>query len=120
MNEDDLKYRSKLFALRVIKLSENLPRTPTGKVIANQILRAGTSVGANYRAVCRARSSAEFASKLGIVIEEADECCYWLELIEEAKLMPASRISELKSEANELVAIFVASQKTIQNRKSKI
>jgi four helix bundle protein len=99
-----------------------LPKTTSGRAIGNQLVRAGTAVGANYRAACRGRSKAEFIAKLGIVIEEADECGYWLELIIESELLPKPKIEPLLQEANELAAIFVASVRTarssISNQKS--
>jgi len=112
VNAEELKQRTKAFALRVIRLVEALPKTRTADVIGRQLLRAATSVGANYRAACRARSQAEFAAKIGVVEEEADECAYWLELTIEADLLPATRVQDLVDEANELVAIFVASART--------
>ena len=118
--EQDLIQRTKLFSLRVIKLTDALPRTSVGRTIGNQLLRSGTSVGANYRAACRARSKADFVSKLGIVEEEADECMYWLELIIEASLIPETRVQPLLREANELLSITIASRKTSAIRKSKI
>ena len=117
MDKDELKGRTKQFALRVIRLIEALPRTQTGRVVGNQLLRSATSVAANYRAVCRARSQADFVHKLGIVEEEADESLFWLELVVEANLMPASRVDDLIREADELTAIFVASRKTAKSRK---
>ena len=107
-----LKNRTKKFGIRVIKLVEALPKSLTGKVVANQLVRSATSVGANYRAACRARSKAEFHSKLRIVIEEADECCYWLELIIESAMLEKKLVKELLKESNELTAIFVTSIKT--------
>ena len=118
--EKDLIVRTKKFSLRIIKLVGALPRNQTGLVIGNQLLRSGTSVGANYRAACRARSVAEFISKLGIVEEEADECIYWMELIIEADLMPSTQIEPLLQEANELLSITVASRKTARIRHSQI
>ncbi|MFH1969708.1 MAG: four helix bundle protein [Verrucomicrobiota bacterium] len=112
MDQEDLKHRTKQFALRIMKLIGALPGTVVGRVVGGQLVRAGTSVGANYRAACRARSSAEFAAKLGIVEEESDECGYWLELIVDGGLMPQSKIELLLQEANELTAIMVASIKT--------
>ena len=106
MIEDDLKKRTKRFALRVLKLVAALPRTIAGRTIGNQLARSGTSVPANYRAACRARSKAEFISKLGIVEEEADESAFWLEMIIEGKLLKRQR------EANELVAIMTSSRKS--------
>ena len=117
MDKDELKGRTKQFALRVIRLIEALPRTQTGRVVGNQLLRSATSVAANYRAVCRARSQADFVHKLGIVEEEADESLFWLELVVEANLMPASRVDDLIREADELTAIIVASRKTAKSRK---
>jgi len=118
MKSDELKVRTKQFALRVIRLSESIPTTTSGIVIAKQLIRCATSVGANYRAACRGRSKAEFVSKLQIVIEEADECCYWMELLIESKLMPENRLSSLLDEANQLTAIMVASRKTALNREA--
>lgn len=112
MTENELKTRTKLFALRVMKLVSALPKTVEGRAIANQLMRSGTSVGANYRAACRGRSKAEFISKLGTVEEEADESAYWLELIIEANLMNPKRVMPLLQEANELVAIMTASRKS--------
>ncbi len=124
MDEKELKERTKQFALRVMKLVDALPNTISGRAIANQLVRAGTSVGANYRAACRGRSKAEFIAKLGIVIEEADECEYWLELIIDGELLPKSKVKPLHQEAHELAVIFVASVRTakssITNQKSKI
>ena len=116
MDKEELKKRTKEFALRVIRLVEALPQTQTSQVIGNQLLRSATSVAANYRAVCRARSPADFIHKLGIVEEEADESLFWLEIIVETKLMPANRVQELLLEADELTAIFVASRKTAKGR----
>jgi len=121
MNEDELKKRTKAFALRIIQLVEALPKTIAGRAIGNQLVRSGTSVGANYRAACRGRSKADFTAKLGIVVEEADESGYWLELIIEGKLLPQERIAPLLAEANELAAIMVASVHTAQtNQQSKM
>ena len=110
MKPSDLKQRTKQFALSVIDLTESLPRNSTFMVLGRQLLRSGTSVGANYRAVCRARSAAVFAHKVGIVIEEADESAFWLELIMEKH--PSSEAAKLHKEADELTAIMVASRKT--------
>jgi len=100
------------FALRVLKLIEHLPNTIDGKVLANQLARSATSVGANYRAACRARSRVEFASKLGTVAEEADESVYWLELIRDRDFTPEKRIASLLSEADELTAIFTSGRRS--------
>ena len=112
MDKQELLARTKSFALRSLKLVDNLPSTVSGRAIGNQLARSATSVGANYRAACRARSRAEFAAKLGIVAEEADESVYWLELIREAKLLPDPKIVALFEEANELTAIFTSARRT--------
>jgi four helix bundle protein len=117
MNRDELKKRTKEFALRIIKLVNTLPNSPVGRVIGNQLLMAGTSVGANYRAACRAKSKADFIYKINIVEEEVDESAFWLELIIESGLIPKSKIESLLNEANELTAIFVSSNKTAKARK---
>ena len=117
----DLKARTKQFALRVMKMVDALPRTIQGRTIAKQVIRSATSVAANYRAACRARSRAEFIAKIGVVEEEADESCFWLELIIDSALLTDERIRPLLSEAGELVAIMAASRKSaIGNRKSAI
>ena len=115
MSKEDLKLRYKAFALRIMKMAEALPSGLSADVIAKQVVRCATSVAANYRAACRARSKAEFISKLGIVEEEADETLFWLEMIEEAELLPASRLEALKTEANEIIAITVSSIKTAKH-----
>lgn len=121
MNPTELKNRTKDFALRILKLVNALPNTVEGRAIANQVVRSGTSVAANYRATCRARSKAEFVAKIGVVLEEADETLLWLELIAEAKLVTPKRIESLLVEANELVAIMVSSRKSAAfNLKSAI
>jgi len=112
MTSDDLKLRTKQFALRIIKLIENLPINIAGKVISNQLLRSSTSVGANYRAACRSRTKAEFISKIRIVEEEADESLYWLELINDSKLIDTKRIENLINESSQLTAIFTSIGKT--------
>jgi len=129
MNEEELKKRTKQFALRIMKLVAALPKSIEGRAIGNQLVRSGTSVGANYRAACKGRSKAEFIAKLGIVEEEADESAYWMELIIEGNLLQKSAVEPLLKEANEIVAIMAASRKSaarkreksqIANRKSKI
>ena len=121
MTTDELKARTKQFALRVVTLVEVLPDSVRGRVIADQITRSATSVGANYRATCRARSRAEFIAKIGVVEEEADETDLWLELIIESKIRRAKQILPLLNEANELVAITAASRKSaIANRRLAI
>jgi len=109
---NDLKVRTKRFALDIIQLVASLPKTTISQVIGKQLLRAGTSVGANYRAACRARSTADFIAKMGIVEEEADESMYWMELLCEADLLPKDKIHPLKCEAEELLAITVSSIRT--------
>lgn len=124
MNEQELKDRTKRFALWVMKLVDTLPNTVSGRAVSNQLVRSGISVGANYRAACRGRSKVEFAAKLGTVAEEADECCYWLELIMDGGMLPRKQVEPLHREADELTAIFVASIRTakssISNLQSKI
>jgi len=117
VNAEELKKRTKQFALQAIRLVEALPRTRAAEVIGNQLLRSATSVAANYRAACRARSQADFIHKLGLVEEEADESLFWLELMVEANLLPATAVQELIREANELTAIFVSSRKTAKRRR---
>ncbi len=117
MNADELKARTKQFALQVMQLIDQLPNTTKGRVVANQLMKAATSVGANYRAACRGRSQAEFISKLSIVLEESDECCYWLELIMEGELISAEQVVDLYREANEITAIMTASHKTARNNR---
>ena len=114
MDETELKKRTKQFGLRVMKLVGALPRDSVGRAIGSQLVRSGTSVGANYRAACRGRSKAEFIAKLGIVIEEADESGYWMELIVEGDLLPADKLESLLDEADQLTAIMVASRKSAQ------
>jgi four helix bundle protein len=121
MTTGELKARTKEFALRVIRLVDALPSTVKGQTIANQIIRSATSVAANYRAACRARSRAEFIAKIGVVEEEADETAFWLELIVEANIRSEKQIAALLKEAYELVPIMAASRKSaIANRKSAI
>jgi four helix bundle protein len=112
MTPDELKKRTKQFGLRIIRLAESLPDTKTAITIGNQLLRCGTSVGANYRAACRGRSKAEFIAKLGIVEEEADESAYWLEMLVEAKIVKLGLVKELHAEAEELTAITAKSRLT--------
>jgi four helix bundle protein len=117
MTTDEMKMRTKKFSLMIIDLAEKLPTTYIVKVVANQIVRSGTSVGANYRAVCTARSDKEFVAKMNIVLEESDETLFWLEIIKE-KMWIAKAELETK-EGNELTAIFVSSLKTVNNRINK-
>jgi four helix bundle protein len=116
MSEPDLKKRTKAFALRVLKLVDALPKTTSGRALASQLVRAGTSVAANYRAARRAKSKAHFLSKLGDVEEEADETLFWLEPIARSGMVPTKRLTAIMQEANELVAITVASINTAQKR----
>lgn len=124
MTSDELKLRTKKFALRIIKLTENLPDNQSGKIIGNQLIRSATSVGANYRAACRSRSKLEFISKIKIVEEEFDESLYWLELISEIKCFSEKKMSCIIKEADELTAIFTSTAKSAKinysNQKSKI
>jgi four helix bundle protein len=109
---EQLRERTKALAVRIVRLFRSLPNTREAQVIGNQLLRSGTSIGANYRAVCRARSRAEFIAKLGIVVEEADESMFWLELLAETAVVPAARLQDLLAETRELTAIFTAAQHT--------
>jgi four helix bundle protein len=125
MDADELKNRTKRFALRVLKLAVALPRSVEGNAIRGQLVRAGTSVGANYRAACRGRSRAEFAAKIGVVEEEADESAFWLELIIEGGFLKRTQVESLLDEANEIVRIMAssritASRKVCANRQSAI
>jgi four helix bundle protein len=125
MTERELLERTKQFALRIFKLVGALPQTIQGRAVAGQLIRSGTSVAANYRAACRARSKPEFVAKLGVVEEEADETAFWLELIIETELLGAAKVKPLLTEASEIVAIMASSKKTaaksqIANRKSAI
>jgi four helix bundle protein len=110
MNADDLKKRTKQFGLRILKLVGALPNTVQGRAIGGQLVRSGTSVGANYRAACRGRSKAEFVAKLGVVEEEADESAYWLEMIVEGELLKSELVKPLLTEATELTKIMASSR----------
>jgi four helix bundle protein len=116
MNPSELRQRTKDFAKRVIKLIEALPKNTTTNVIGRQLLRSSTSVGANYRAVCRAKSRADFIAKLCIVEEECDETLYWLEMLVETNHIKLALVSELMKEGEEILAIIVASAKTARMR----
>jgi four helix bundle protein len=125
MNAEDLKIRTKQFALRILKLAGALPNTVEGRAIRNQLVRAGTSVAANYRAACRGRSKAEFIAKLGVVEEESDESAFWLELIISAALIRENRVRPLLDEATELTRIMArsrisASARVRQDRQSEV
>jgi four helix bundle protein len=117
MTEKELLQRTKIFALRVIKLVNALPNNTPGRAIGNQLIRSGTSVAANYRAACRGRSKAEFIAKLGTVEEEADESCLWLELIIESNLMDEKLVVNLLKEAHEITAIMAASKMSARSNK---
>jgi four helix bundle protein len=116
---EQMKARTKQYAQRILKLYGALPKREEARVIGRQLLRSGTSVGANYRAVCRARSDKDFLSKLGVVIEEADETAFWLELLVDGDVMPAAKLSALLKESDELLAIFGATQRTVKGRLSQ-
>ncbi len=115
---ENLKERTKQFALRIIEFVERLPKTNTTRVIGGQLLKSGTSVGANDRASCRARSTADFIAKMGIVEEEADECLYWMELLLAAGIATFEEASPLMDEGNQLLSITVSSIKTVRRRKA--
>ena len=115
MDKGELQDRTKQFALRVLNLVDALPRTAGGRAIAMQLVRAATSVGANYRSACRARSRAEFAAKLGIAVEGADESLYWLELVRDGNIVPESKLSSLLKEADELTSILASGRKSAVN-----
>ena len=116
MTPEELRARTKLFALRVVKLYRSLPRTADAQVMGKQLLRCGTSVAANYRASCRARSRAEFVARIGIVAEEADESGFWLEMLVDAEIVRIDLLKDLLREAKELTAIFTATQQTTRKR----
>lgn len=117
VDKEELKRRTKQFALRAINLVEAIPRGRTADVLGRQLLRSGTSVGANYRAACRAKSTADFIAKMGIVEEEADESLYWMELLIETEIVKPERLELLMKEGNELLAITVASINTARKNK---
>jgi len=119
MTKEELKNRTKKFALSIIKLVENLPQSRAGNTIGNQIIRSGTSVAANYRTACKARSSADFISKITVIEEECDETLFWLELMLESGLVKKERLEPLIKEADELTAIFTASGKTARQNNPK-
>ena len=118
-DEGGLKQRTKEFALRTVKIVEALPKRGTADVIGRQLLRSGTSVGANYRAACRAKSPADFISKMGIVEEEVDESLFWMELLIETGLVDESRLEDLMREAEEILAMTVSSIKTARRNRSR-
>ena len=117
MDAEEFKRRTKSFTLRIVRLVDSLPRSRTADVFARQLLRSGTSVGANYRAASRARSQADFVAKMGIVEEECDETIYWMELLVETDIVEAQRLTGLLSEAHEILSMVVASIKTARKHK---
>ncbi len=116
MDENSFKQRTKQLALRFIEMVDALPKNRTADVIGRQLIRSGTSIGANYRAACRGKSTADVIAKLRIVEEEADESAYWMELLVESGLLPEAQLSELLRETNEIIAMTVASIRTLQKR----
>jgi four helix bundle protein len=120
MDENLFKRRTKQLALRVIKAVETLPKNRTADVLGRQLIRSGTSIGANYRAACRGKSTADVIAKLRIVEEEADESAYWMELLIESGLVSEARLSELIQETNEITAMTVASIRTLQKRNGNL
>jgi four helix bundle protein len=112
MNQRELQERTKRFALDIIKFRESLPKDETATILGRQLLRAGTSVGANYRAVCRAKSKADFISKFGTVLEDADESAFWIELLIDSNKATRQAVAPLLQEANELTAIAISSINT--------
>jgi len=110
----EIQARTKAFALRVIRMFQKLPRTDLARVLEKQVLRSGTSVAANYRAACRSKSRADFISKLGTAVEEADETLFWLELLEESGVVPRAKLGPLKAESEELLRILSRSLITVK------
>ena len=119
MTREEMKNRLKVFAVRVIKLVDKLPNTPAGRAIGNQVVRSGTSPGANYRAACIGKSDKDFLNKLKMVEEELDETIHWLEIIAESEMIPANKLLGLQQEAHELYKIIVSSIVTTRNRLAK-
>lgn len=118
MDEKTFKERTKRLAVAIVKQMDQLPHSRTADVIAKQVIRSGTSIGANYRAACRAKSTPDMINKMKIVEEESDETAYWLEILVEADIIPQEQVSVIYKETNEILAITVASLKTLRNRKS--
>lgn len=116
---EQLKNRTKQYALRVIRLVNSLPPTAATRIIGDQLLRSGTSVASNYRAACRARSRAEFCSKLGVVEEEADESVFWMELTVESGMLKAAKVTDLLKEGQEITAVIVSSINTARRNLKK-
>ena len=113
---EELRGRTKTFAIRIVRLYNSLTYKGAAQVLGKQLLRCGTSVAANYRAACRARSRAEWISKIGIVVEESDEAVFWLEMLADCEIVQQSKLADLLKEAHELSALFTAAQKTARNR----
>src|SRR6202795_1833711 len=113
----ELRDRTKAFAIRIVKLYRSLPHTADSQVVGKQLLRCGTSVAANYRAACRGRSRAEWVAKIGLVVEEADETVFWLEMLSDCNIVPPKKLVSLLAEAHELSAIFTASQFTARRNR---
>jgi len=118
MDEKTFKTRTKKLAVAIIKQMDKLPNSRAADVVARQVIRSGTSIGANYRAACRAKSTADMINKLKIVEEEADETQYWLEILSEAGIMLQEQINPIYKETDEILAMTVASLKTLRNRRS--
>jgi four helix bundle protein len=118
MNSSELKGRTMDFAVRVLRLADSLPQTVSGQTLARQVARSGTSVAANYRSALRGKSRADFANKITIVLEEADETDFWIELAERAGVVEAKKVLGLRTEAEELVKIFAATRRTARSEKS--
>lgn len=116
MNPEEFRSRTKQYALRIIRMAESLPNTQAGREIRGQLIRCGCSVGANYRAVCRSRSRAEFIAKKGIAEEECDESLYWMELLVEAGLAKSEKLTNLMKEGNEILSMIVVSRKTARSK----
>jgi four helix bundle protein len=116
VNAQEMKLRTKAFALRIVRLFGALPQRVEAQILGKQMLRSGTSVGAHYREACRARSPAEFISKMEGGLQELDETTYWLELLVDSEIVPSARLVDLQREAEELIAIFVASVKTAKQQ----
>ena len=119
MTKEDLQKRTKKFAIETIIFLRSLPKDDEGKILKGQLIRSATSVGANYRAACRGKSTADFVNKITIIEEEADECCYWFEIIEELGIGDKSKCIKLLKESKELTAIFTATARTTKENKLK-
>ena len=116
MNKHELSQRTRAFAVRILKMVDHLPNSAGGRAISSQVARSGTSVAANYRAMLRARSDADFRNKVGIVLEEADETLLWLEIVVEAGMLSPKKLAPLMTESEELVEIFAATLRTVKTR----